>query len=181
MDDATCGAYIRSLSIYLRQRGAELERALKQPGVNSDSLNGRLMAIRESLSFMQNQADAFQVSRQPLGLNGFVPDVDSFETLPSMPASTESGAACPIDYIRDLAYLFRERTVEAGNERKSSASAAPFEGGREESFRETLSWMQHHADAIGLPRTQVCLSGFDALTDPVDPPAPRSVEAEGHF
>jgi hypothetical protein len=141
-------------------------------------LDGRLLAVREALSFMQNQADAFQVSRHPLGLDGFAPDIDSFKVLESIP-TTESDAACPIGYIRDLAYLFRERTVEAANERKRSVAAALFEGGREESFREILSWMQHHADAIGLPRTTLCLSGFDALTDPVDPPAPARTEADG--
>jgi hypothetical protein len=176
MDDAVCGAYVRSLSVQVRQRGAELERELEQPGVNSDSLHGRLMAIREALSFMQNQADAFQVSRPPLGLDGFAPDLDAFTTLESIPVSPESFAACPIGYIRDLAYLLRERTVEAANERKSSVAAAPFEGGREQSFREILSWMQHQADAVGLPRRPICLSGFDAQTDPVDPPPPTPLE-----
>lgn len=176
MDDASCGTYVRSLSVHLRERGAELEREREQAEVSSDALDGRLLAIREALSLMQNQADAFQVPRSPLGLDGFAPDTDSFTALESLPASTKSRAACPIGYIRDLAYLLRERTVEAANERKSSAAAAPFEGGREESFREVLSWMQHHADAVGLPRTQVCLSGFDAMTEPVDPPPPTPLE-----
>jgi hypothetical protein len=75
-------------------------------------------------------------------------------------------------YIRDLAYLLRERIVEAQGERSKGGDA--FAEGRELGLREALSWMQHQADSFELPKEDLCLAGFDALTDPVDIPPPIS-------
>ena len=73
-------------------------------------------------------------------------------------------------YIRDLAYLLRERAAEARVDKERTGSV--FEEGREFGLRQAIAWMQHQADAFGISRDEICLSGFDALTDPVDPPPP---------
>lgn len=79
-----------------------------------------------------------------------------------------------LDYIRDLAYLLRERAAEAHAAAKTSESE--FEDGREFGLRQALAWMQHQADAFAIPREQVCLSGFDAMTGDVQPPPPEKLE-----
>jgi hypothetical protein len=79
-----------------------------------------------------------------------------------------------VGYIRDLAYLLRERTVEALSDKEKTGSA--FEEGREFGLRQALAWMQHQADAFGIPRDEICLAGFDAMTEPVDPPPPTPLE-----
>jgi hypothetical protein len=79
-------------------------------------------------------------------------------------------------YIRDLAYLLRERTVEAQAQKERTSSS--FEEGREFGLRQALAWMQHQADAFGIPREEVCLSGFDAMSGPVDPPPPSPIDED---
>jgi hypothetical protein len=80
-----------------------------------------------------------------------------------------------VGYIRDLAYLLRERIVEAQVEKEKSGSA--FEEGREFGLRQALASMQHQADAFGIPRDEICLAGFEAMTEPVDPPPRTPVES----
>ena len=79
-----------------------------------------------------------------------------------------------VGYIRDLAYLLRERTVEAQTEKEKTESA--FEEGREFGLRQALSLMQVQADAFEIEKDEICLSGFDAMTEPVNPPPPAPRE-----
>lgn len=72
-----------------------------------------------------------------------------------------------IGYIRDLAYLLREQAADAISDNDDTDDA--FEEGRAFGLRQALAWMQHQADAFGIPRAQLCLAGFDALTGPVGP------------
>ena len=81
-----------------------------------------------------------------------------------------------LGYIRELAYRLRERTMEAVREQEETG--AEFEDGRAFGLRQALAWMQHHADSFDIPREEVCLAGFDAMTDPVDPP-PLTRKARG--
>jgi hypothetical protein len=71
------------------------------------------------------------------------------------------------EYLRDIVYLLRERGANAAKECRANESL--FNEGREVAFREVLSMMQNQADVFGVPRNEICLSGFDALVDPLDP------------
>lgn len=72
-----------------------------------------------------------------------------------------------LGYIRDLAHLLREQIVEAAAKAKSGST---FDEGRAFGLREALAWMQHQTIAFDIAREDVALDGFDAMTDPVDPP-----------
>jgi hypothetical protein len=70
--------------------------------------------------------------------------------------------------------LLRERGAEAQRERNQNPNSG-FEQGRALAYIEVLSLMQNQADAFGLDREQLCLSGFEPLTGKLDPPAPQPV------
>ena len=126
-------------------------------GPESDVKEGRIMAIRETLSLMQNQADAFLLVRAPLGLGGPDAELDGFPPVDSLASCGASDAQCPVGYVRDLVYLLRERLVEAHHEQLRRPAGSPFEQGREEGFRAVLAWMQDRVDALGIHRSEVGL------------------------
>lgn len=74
-------------------------------------------------------------------------------------------------YIRDLAYLLRERGSQAARDYVESTS--PFDEGRESTYREILAVMQHQAEAFGLEREELCLANFDPLAGDLGPPPPE--------
>ncbi len=78
-----------------------------------------------------------------------------------------------LGYIRDLAYMLRERAARAESDKERTGAA--FDEGHEFGLRETLAWMQNQADIFGIPRGEVCLDGFDAMSGKVDPPAPKAL------
>lgn len=75
------------------------------------------------------------------------------------------------EFVRDVVYLLRERGTKAAIENRARDSV--LDEGREAAFREVLALMQNQADVLGVPRLDICLDGFDALVDALDPPTPR--------
>jgi hypothetical protein len=71
--------FIRDVVYVLREVGAEAQRKSKTAGQSSTFDAGRALAYVEVLSLMQNQADAFQLSRDDLLLAGFDPEVDPID------------------------------------------------------------------------------------------------------
>ena len=71
--------YIRDVVYLLRETGAEAQRKSKRKEQAPDFDAGRALAYVEVLSLMQNQADAFQLSRDDLLLGGFDPEVDPID------------------------------------------------------------------------------------------------------
>jgi hypothetical protein len=71
--------YIRDVVYLLREIGAEAQRKSKRTEQSSDFDAGRALAYLEVLSLMQNQADAFQLSRDDLLLASFDPEVDPID------------------------------------------------------------------------------------------------------
>ncbi len=69
MAQETLGNYLRDLVYLLRERGADAEREKQRTG--SEFHEGREMAYREMLAWMQHQADAFAIDRKELCLDGF--------------------------------------------------------------------------------------------------------------
>lgn len=77
-----------------------------------------------------------------------------------------------LDFIRDVVYVLRERGAEAS--RESEATGSSFHEGREFGIRQVLSFMQHQAEVFGIPLYEICLAGFDAMVDPLEPPPPKA-------
>ena len=169
MDKIILSTFVRSLGEYLRQRENEVRRVLEQADSNDDPALGRKMAVRETLSLMQNQADAFRLARRPVGLDVAGAECEDLETVVEEGGSTVPNEDCSEEFISDLVYLLRERTVEARNEYLHRTDGTNHERAREDEFRGILAWMQEKADALAIPRAEICLSGFDAKVDPVDP------------
>ena len=75
--------YIRDLVFLLRETGACAH--LEKEKTASAFHEGREMAFREVLAWMQHQADAFQLPKEELGLYGLDPFVDSLDPPCSKP------------------------------------------------------------------------------------------------
>lgn len=70
--------YVRDLGVLLRQRAldAKLDRDASVDCDDEDLKLGRLMAFYEVLSLMVEQAAAFGVDPEAIGLDGFDPEAE---------------------------------------------------------------------------------------------------------
>lgn len=76
--------YVRDVVYLLRETAAEAQRKSKTTERSSEFDAGRAQAYIEVLSLMQNQAEAFQLSRDELLLAGFDPEVDPIDPPPPL-------------------------------------------------------------------------------------------------
>ena len=78
MDYDQCTGYLRDLGTMIKERAIEARKAKESDGPSShDGFNlGRLMAFHEVVSLMQQQASAFGVSFEEIGLGDIDPERD---------------------------------------------------------------------------------------------------------
>ena len=78
MDYDQCTGYLRDLGLMIKELAIEARKAKESDGPSPrDGFNlGRLMAFHEVVSLMQQQASAFGVSFEEIGLDDISPERD---------------------------------------------------------------------------------------------------------
>lgn len=78
IDKRSAGFYLRDTGVLLKELAlkARAERDAARHGEEQAYAEGRLMGFHESISLMQQQADAFSIERAEIGLDDIEPERD---------------------------------------------------------------------------------------------------------
>ena len=72
--ESTCEDYLRDLGVLIKELALDAKRQARDTG--TDFATGYMAGFHRVVSLMQQQADAFGISAESIGLHGIDPDED---------------------------------------------------------------------------------------------------------